>query len=81
VLITGTQIANSFTDLTTQELEAKLDDTEAGDQANSSVWTAVQPNGTADPDGVTCGNRFDADGRWTELNCNYSNALYCFLQR
>jgi hypothetical protein len=96
VMVDGTQIAESWTDLTDGTLEHAIDRTELNTLYAGSVWTATQPNGTfvgsvscngwtalgANVTGIN-GSAASTINTWTQAGgtfCNNAFPLYCFEQ-
>jgi hypothetical protein len=91
--VTGTTIANDWTDLTDATLAAPIDRTENGIQVASPVWTGTDASGQTT--GSTCtdwtssssailgraGTTAATDAGWTSADvdaCVGSHHLYCF---
>jgi hypothetical protein len=92
-LVTGTTIADDWSDLTDATLAAAIDRTEIGTQVPSLVWTGTDASGQTT--GSTCvdwtssssasiariGSAAATDSGWTSTNndsCTNSYRLYCF---
>jgi len=96
VLVDGTRIADDWSDLTDNQLQARIDLDATGQSRGGDVWTGTLPSGQSYVDGDCeaytsdasnirglCGTTQFSDARWSAAQtpaCSSPLRLFCFQQ-